>query len=164
MWTTRSRRSRPRRSCTCAPARSSTSRTRRRPSWSFSASSIRPGGRQTTRYYGTDHNADDAGSSREHAPEALQIAGITAVVAESYARIFYRNAVDGGFFIPCESTQRLIAEIKTGDDVEVNISAGVLKNVTSGKTYELRPLGDVLDIVTAGGIFAYARKMGMLKS
>ncbi len=104
-----------------------------------------------------------SGSSREHAPEALQIAGITAVVAESYARIFYRNAVDGGFFIPCESTQRLIADIKTGDDVEVNISAGTLKNVTSGKSYGLRPLGDVLDIVTAGGVFAYARKMGMLK-
>ena len=99
----------------------------------------------------------------EHAPEALQIAGITAVVAESYARIFYRNAVDGGFFIPCESTQRLIADIKTGDDLEINISAGTLKNVTSGKSYGLRPLGDVLDIVTAGGIFAYARKTGMLK-
>ena len=57
------------------------------------------------------------GSSREHAPEALQIAGVTATVAEFYARIFYRNAVDGGFFVPFECTQRLIGEIKTGDDL-----------------------------------------------
>src|SRR5207244_9847398 len=60
MWTTRSRRSRPRKSCTCAPARSSTSRTRGPANWSFSASSIRPGGRKTKRYYATDNNADEA--------------------------------------------------------------------------------------------------------
>ena len=104
------------------------------------------------------------GSSREHAPEAMQIAGITAVVAESYARIFYRNSVDGGFFIHFEATQRLIAEVKTGDDVEVNIPAGTLKNLTSGKTHSLRPLGDLLDIIKAGGVFAYARQAGLLKS
>src|SRR5438093_580473 len=84
------------------------------------------------------------GSSREHAAEALQIAGIQAVVAESYARIFYRNIVDGAFCMPFESTQRLITEVKTGDELEIDIPAGALKDLSSGKTYRLRPLGDVL--------------------
>jgi 3-isopropylmalate/(R)-2-methylmalate dehydratase small subunit len=104
------------------------------------------------------------GSSREHAAEALQIAGIQAIVAESYARIFYRNVVDGGFCLPIESTQRLIAEIKTGDDLEIDIPAGALKNTSTGTAYTLRPLGDVLEIVKAGGIFPYARASGLLKS
>jgi len=104
------------------------------------------------------------GSSREHAPEAMQIAGVQAVVAESYARIFYRNSVDGGFFVPFEATQRLVGEIKTGDELEINLPAGTLKNLTSGKTYGLRPLGDVLAIVKAGGVFNYARQAGLLKS
>jgi len=104
------------------------------------------------------------GSSREHAAEALQIAGVQAVVAESYARIFYRNVVDGGFCMPFESTQRLITEVKTGDELEIDIPAGTLKNVTTGKAYTLRPLGDVLDIIKAGGVFAYARQAGLLKT
>ncbi len=104
------------------------------------------------------------GSSREHAAEALQIAGISAVVAESYARIFYRNVVDGGFCMPLESTQRLIGEVSTGDELEINVPAGTLKNLTTGKAYSLRPLGDVLDIIKAGGVFAYARQAGLLKS
>ena len=104
------------------------------------------------------------GSSREHAPAALQIAGIEAVVADTYARIFYRNAVDGGFLLPFESEQPLMHEIHTGDDLEINIPAGTLKNLTRGTSYRLRPLGDVLDIVKAGGLFPYARKAGMLKS
>lgn len=104
------------------------------------------------------------GSSREHAPEAMQIAGIQAVVAESYARIFYRNSVDGGFFIPFEATQRLIGEVATGDDLAINVSNGTVTNRTSGKTCSLRPLGDVLEIVKAGGVFAYARQVGFIKS
>jgi 3-isopropylmalate/(R)-2-methylmalate dehydratase small subunit len=104
------------------------------------------------------------GSSREHAPVALQIAGVSAVVAESYARIFYRNAVDGGFLLPFESEKPLNSEIQTGDDLEINIPNGTLTNRSRGKVYALRSLGDVLEIVKAGGIFAYARKTGMLKS
>jgi 3-isopropylmalate/(R)-2-methylmalate dehydratase small subunit len=103
------------------------------------------------------------GSSREHAPEAMQIAGIQAVVAESYARIFYRNSVDGGFFIPFEATQRLVGEIKTGDNLEIHVPAGTLTNRTTGTVYSLRPLGDVLDIIKAGGVFAYARQAGFIK-
>ena len=104
------------------------------------------------------------GSSREHAPAALQIAGVTAVVAETYARIFYRNAVDGGFLLPFESEASLSGETQTGDDVEINIPAGILKNLTRATSHRLRPLGDVLEIVKAGGLFPYARKAGMLKS
>jgi 3-isopropylmalate/(R)-2-methylmalate dehydratase small subunit len=72
--------------------------------------------------------------------------------------------VDGGFFIPFEATQRLVGEIKTGDDLEINLPKGTLTNRTSGKTYGLRPLGDVLEIIKAGGVFAYARQAGFLKS
>lgn len=102
------------------------------------------------------------GSSREHAPVALNIAGIEAVVAESYARIFYRNAVDGGFVAPFETAAHLYKEIKTGDMLELNTSKGILKNVTRQIAYQLKPLGDVEGILRAGGIFAYARASGML--
>jgi 3-isopropylmalate/(R)-2-methylmalate dehydratase small subunit len=102
------------------------------------------------------------GSSREHAPFALQKAGVKIVVAESYARIFYRNSVDGGFLVPYETRDKLNKEIKTGDQIKVDLYNNALFNETTGKTYELNPLGDVLPIVEAGGIFDYARKIGMI--
>jgi len=103
------------------------------------------------------------GSSREHAPVALNIAGVEAVVAGSYARIFYRNVVDGGFFVPFETTGELYKETETGDTIEIDTRKGILRNITQGKEYKLKPLGDVKDILNAGGIFAYARREGMLK-
>jgi len=103
------------------------------------------------------------GSSREHAPLAIAEAGCRTVVAESYARIFYRNSVNGGYLAPLESPNRLVDEIATGDDLEVDIAGGRLKNLSTGRTYPLNPLGDVAEIVDAGGIFEYARKSGMLK-
>ena len=102
------------------------------------------------------------GSSREHAPFALNKAGVKAIVAESYARIFYRNSVDGGFLIPLESMDHIRSSVKTGDNVELNLEENVLKNLTSGKKYELRPLGDVLPIIEAGGLFQYARSSNMI--
>ncbi|HKJ32457.1 MAG TPA: hypothetical protein VJ964_12495 [Balneolaceae bacterium] len=102
------------------------------------------------------------GSSREHAPAALQIAGVKAIVAPSYARIFYRNSVDGGFVIPLESMEDLSKEVKTNDELEIHKKDRVLKNVTQDKSYPLKPLGSVEDIIAAGGIFKYARKMGMV--
>lgn len=102
------------------------------------------------------------GSSREHAPFALQVAGIEAIVAESYARIFYRNAIDGAFVAPFETPQHLANEIRTGDELELDTTAGVLKNLTQNKKYQLSPLGDVEHILRSGGIFEYARKSGML--
>jgi 3-isopropylmalate/(R)-2-methylmalate dehydratase small subunit len=103
------------------------------------------------------------GSSREHAPIALDAAGIKAVVAEFYARIFFRNAVNGGYLIPFESNNRLSEQICTGDEVEIDVAAGMLHNHTTGDHWPLKPLGEVKPIIEAGGLFAYARKVGMLK-
>ncbi len=102
------------------------------------------------------------GSSREHAPLAIAEAGGIAVIAEFYARIFFRNCVNGGYLVPFESQIRLVEEIKTGDEVEINMAASELKNITSGKTYKLNPLGDVAPIIDAGGVFNYAKEAGML--
>jgi 3-isopropylmalate/(R)-2-methylmalate dehydratase small subunit len=103
------------------------------------------------------------GSSREHAPIALAAAGIVAVVAEFYARIFYRNAVNGGYLIPLEAKARLIDRVCTGDKLVIDIPAQKLTNTTSGETFELLPLGEVGPIIEAGGLFPYAEKVGMLK-
>ncbi|MBW7888243.1 MAG: 3-isopropylmalate dehydratase [Bacteroidetes bacterium] len=102
------------------------------------------------------------GSSREHAPFALQVAGIEAVVAEGYARIFYRNSIDGAFLAPFETSEHLYQEIHTGDELELHTETGELKNLTQNKMYHLKSLGDVQAIIAAGGIFAYARNAGML--
>ncbi len=103
------------------------------------------------------------GSSREHAPIALAAAGIKAVVAEFYARIFYRNSVNGGYLIPVETTARLVDQICTGDELAIDLAAGTLTNKTTGDTWPLLPLGEVAPIIKAGGIFAYAEQVGMLK-
>lgn len=102
------------------------------------------------------------GSSREHAPACLEIAGIEAIVTPSYARIFYRNSVDGGFLIPFESFKDLSGEVHTGDELEIDQVNHTLKNITQGKEYPIKPLGSVADIVHAGGIFEYARQNGMV--
>jgi 3-isopropylmalate/(R)-2-methylmalate dehydratase small subunit len=104
------------------------------------------------------------GSSREHAPIALAAAGIGAVVAEFYARIFYRNAINGGHLPPLECEERLCQRVCTGDEVRLDISAGVLQNLTTGECHRLRPLGDLAPVLEAGGIFQYARKVGILQN
>lgn len=103
------------------------------------------------------------GSSREHAPIALDAAGIQAVVAQFYARIFFRNTVNGGYLIPFETPERLCERICTGDELELDVEAAKLKNKTTGELYQLKPLGDVAPILEAGGLFPYARQVGMLK-
>ena len=102
------------------------------------------------------------GSSREHAPACLKIAGIQAIIATSYARIFYRNSVDGGFFIPFESSGKLVNNIRTGDNLTINVETGTLTNNSSNQTFKVKPLGEVAEIVKAGNIFEYARKAGMI--
>lgn len=104
------------------------------------------------------------GSSREHAPIALDAAGIKAVVAEFYARIFYRNAVNGGYLIPFETPDRLCEKICTGDELKIDVENSVLHNLTTGEEWSLKPLGEVAPIIEAGGVFSYAKKVGMLKS
>lgn len=102
------------------------------------------------------------GSSREHAPASLDIAGIQAIIAPTFARIFYRNSVDGGFVVPYESLDNLSKKVKTGDELEINPSQQIVQNFTQKEEYKIRPLGSVADIVNAGGIFEFARKEGMI--
>jgi 3-isopropylmalate/(R)-2-methylmalate dehydratase small subunit len=104
-----------------------------------------------------------SGSSREHAPLALAEAGVTCVIAEFYARIFFRNSVNGGYLVPIESTERLVEKVRTGDELEVHLLDGYVLNKTQKTRHDLRPLGDVLPIIEAGGVFNYAREAGMLK-
>ena len=102
------------------------------------------------------------GSSREHAPLALAEAGVRAVVAEFYARIFYRNSVNGGYVVPFESVERLVESFKTGEEVEIRSAESCLVQCATGRRFALKPLGDVAPIIEAGGIFEYARQSGML--
>eukprot|EP00898_Chlorokybus_atmophyticus_P007580 jgi/Chlat1/7823/Chrsp66S07334 len=102
------------------------------------------------------------GSSREHAPVAMGASGCRVVVAESYARIFFRNCVATGELYPYETPIRLCDEIGTGHEVEVDLSRDVMINKTTGKEYQLSPLGEAKPVIDAGGIFNYARETGMI--
>jgi 3-isopropylmalate/(R)-2-methylmalate dehydratase small subunit len=102
------------------------------------------------------------GSSREHAPIALGSAGCRVVLAESFARIFFRNCVATGELYPCECVDRLCEALKTGDVVTVDLDKASVKVETTGKTFGFKPLGDVRPVVDAGGLFNYARKSGMI--
>lgn len=102
------------------------------------------------------------GSSREHAPIALGASGVQAVVAQSYARIFFRNCSATGELYPWESIERLCDSFSTGQEVTIDFGKNQLINHTLGKTFDLKPLGEVGPVIDAGGIFAYARKTGMI--
>ncbi|XP_010517863.1 PREDICTED: 3-isopropylmalate dehydratase small subunit 1 [Camelina sativa] len=106
------------------------------------------------------------GSSREHAPVCLGAAGAKAIVAQSYARIFFRNSVATGEVFPLESEVRVCDECKTGDTVTIELTetGGLLTNHTTGKNYNLKSIGDAGPVIDAGGIFSYARMMGMIPS
>jgi 3-isopropylmalate/(R)-2-methylmalate dehydratase small subunit len=102
------------------------------------------------------------GSSREHAPIALGSANCQLVLAESFARIFFRNCVATGELYPCELTERLCDVLKTGDVVTVNLDKCTVIVQATGKVYSLKPLGDVRPVVDAGGLFNFARQSGMI--
>ena len=102
------------------------------------------------------------GSSREHAPIALGSAGCRLVLAESFARIFFRNCVATGELYPCECLERLSDILKTGDIVTVDLDAATVTLKSNGKTYSFKSLGDVRPVVDAGGLFNFARQTGMI--
>jgi 3-isopropylmalate/(R)-2-methylmalate dehydratase small subunit len=102
------------------------------------------------------------GSSREHAPIALGAAGVKAVIAQSYARIFFRNCVSTGELYPWESSARLCDRFKTGQEVTVDFDQNQILNHTLNQTYSLKSLGEIKPVIDAGGIFAYARQTGMI--
>ncbi|MEK0178553.1 3-isopropylmalate dehydratase [Microcoleus anatoxicus] len=104
------------------------------------------------------------GSSREHAPIALGAAGVKAVVALSYARIFFRNCSATGELYPIESADRLCDLLATGQEVTIDFTAEKIINHTLDRTYDLKPLGEVGPVIDAGGLFAYARQTGMIAS
>jgi 3-isopropylmalate/(R)-2-methylmalate dehydratase small subunit len=104
------------------------------------------------------------GSSREHAPIAMGSADCKIVLAESFARIFFRNCVATGELYPCECTDRLCDILKTGDVVTVDLDAATVTVKETGKSYSFKPLGDVRPVVDAGGLFNYARQSGMIPS
>ena len=96
------------------------------------------------------------GSSREHAPVAIKGSGAACVIAVSYARIFFRNAINIG--LPILECPQAVAEIAEGDDVEVNLAAGQIVDHTLNKTYQAQPLPDfVLKIAAAGGIVNFLK-------
>ena len=102
------------------------------------------------------------GSSREHAPIALGSASCRIVLAQSFARIFFRNCVATGELYPCECADRLCDLLKTGDVVTVDLNATSVTVKNTGKAYPFKPLGDVRPVVDAGGLFNYARNSGMI--
>lgn len=103
------------------------------------------------------------GSSREHAPISIGAAGAKAVVAESYARIFFRNCIATGAIYPVESEGRVCDSAKTGDEAVLDMAAGTLTLSASGTVFRVRSIGAAKDVIDNGGLFEHARKSGMLK-
>ncbi|MDI3281213.1 MAG: 3-isopropylmalate dehydratase small subunit, partial [Bacillota bacterium] len=97
------------------------------------------------------------GSSREHAPISLRAAGVGAVIAASFARIFYRNAINIG--LPILESAEAAARIQDGDRLEVDLAAGEIRNLTRNETYRAQPLPEFIrELVAAGGLIAYVRE------
>ena len=84
------------------------------------------------------------------------------VLAESFARIFFRNCVATGELYPCECADRLCDILKTGDVVTVDLDAATVTVQATGNVYKFKNLGDVRPVVDAGGLFNYARQSGMI--
>jgi 3-isopropylmalate dehydratase small subunit len=96
------------------------------------------------------------GSSREHAPIALKGAGVSAVVASSFARIFFRNAINTG--LPIATCPDAVTATEVGDEVEVDLLKGVVHNRTKGSSWQSEPLPEfVMEIVSSGGLVDWVR-------
>lgn len=97
------------------------------------------------------------GSSREHAVWAIRGAGVKSVIAKSFARIFYRNAINNGFYV-IESPDGL-EKINNGDELEIDYKAGLIRNKTAGVDIKFKPLpGFALEIINAGGLLDHKKK------
>ncbi|KAG2476127.1 MAG: 3-isopropylmalate dehydratase small subunit [Nitrosopumilales archaeon] len=96
------------------------------------------------------------GSSREHATIALSQSGIKAVLAVSFARIFYRNAVDGAFLLPIEIDENAYKNISDKDELEINTEKNKINNLTKEQVYSMKPFPELIKkIIDAGGLFNY---------
>jgi 3-isopropylmalate/(R)-2-methylmalate dehydratase small subunit len=96
------------------------------------------------------------GSSREHAPIAIKASGISLVIAESFARIFYRNAINVG--LPIMECPEASAAINDGDEVEADFDTGVIRDVTTGQQFTAKPFPEFIKkIIEAGGLVTYTK-------
>ncbi len=97
------------------------------------------------------------GSSREHAPIAIKTAGVSCVVAKSFARIFYRNSFNMG--LPIFESPEAVDGIKQGEELEVDADAGVIRNLATGKEFKVAPVPAFMqELIAAGGLMAYTKK------
>ena len=97
------------------------------------------------------------GSSREHAPVAIKGSGISCVIAETFARIFFRNAINIG--LPIIELENINEKIAKGDELEVDLDNGIIKNLTKNKDYKITPFPEFMqNLVNAGGLMKYVEK------
>ena len=97
------------------------------------------------------------GSSREHAPIAIKAAGIQAVVAKSFARIFYRNSFNIG--LPIFESPEAVDDIQEGDEIEIDADTGIIKNLTSSKQYHAKPIPPFMqELIRAGGLVEWTKR------
>ena len=97
------------------------------------------------------------GSSREHAPLSIKGVGVSVIIAESFARIFFRNCINIG--MPIIEQLQAAKEIKPGDQLEVDLDKGVIKNLTQNKTYQAAPFPEFMqNIINAGGLMNYVKQ------
>lgn len=102
------------------------------------------------------------GSSREHAPIAIKAAGVSAVIAKSFARIFFRNAINLG--LPILESVEAAEDAKQGDALEIELETGTIRNLTQGKTYKAQPFPEFLrEIIDAGGLVDYVQAHAVKK-
>ena len=97
------------------------------------------------------------GSSREHAPLAIKTVGVSCVIARSFARIFFRNAINIG--LPLLESAEAVDNTAAGDILEVDLAKGKIKNLTKGKTFTAKPYPDFMsELIAAGGLVEYTKK------
>ena len=98
------------------------------------------------------------GSSREHAPLVIKTCGTGCIIAKSFARIFYRNAINIG--MPILECEQAAEEIQAGDEVAIDFDTGVITDITTGKTYQAEPFPDFIqNIIKKGGLLASLKEM-----
>ncbi len=97
------------------------------------------------------------GSSREHAPIAIKASGVSAVIADTFARIFFRNAINIG--LPLLESPEAVKNTNTGDVLEIDLAKGKIKNITSGKTFTAAPYPAFMsELISNGGLIEYTKK------
>ncbi len=97
------------------------------------------------------------GSSREHAPIAIEAAGIQAVIAKSFARIFYRNAFNMG--LPIFESDEAAEKIEEGNEIEIDADKGIIKNITKNEQYTAKPIPSFMqELISAGGLIEWTKK------